>query len=63
MMNGRAVQATNDNVVSAIGKLRKDIANIQGNTYNVNGVTYDDGSNVSSAIETLVRAARIERRS
>ena len=63
MMNGRAVQATNDDVVSAIGKLRKDIANIQGNTYNVNGVTYDDGSNVSSAIETLVRAARIERRS
>ena len=63
MMNGRALQATNDDVVSAIGKLRKDIANIQGNTYNVNGVTYDDGSNVSSAIETLVRAARIERRS
>ena len=63
MMNGRAFQATNDDVVSAIGKLRKDIANIQGNTYNVNGVTYDDGSNVSSAIETLVRAARIERRS
>ena len=31
--NGRALQATNDDVVSAINKLRKDIANVQGNTY------------------------------
>lgn len=62
MMNGRALQATNDDVVSALSKLRKDIANIQGNTYNIDGITYDDGSNVASAIETLVRAARVERR-
>ena len=33
-----------------------------GNTYQINGITYDDGSNVVGAVETLVRAARIERR-
>ena len=52
----------NGDVVSAIDKLRKDLGNIQGNTYNVNGVTYDDGSNVSNAVKDLVRAARVERR-
>lgn len=63
VMNSRSLGATNDDVVSAISGLRKDISNIQGNNYNINGITYDDGSNVASAIETLVRAARIERRS
>lgn len=62
MMNTKPIYATNDDVVSAIGKLRKDIANIQGNTYNVNGVTYDDGSNVSTAVESLIHAVTIERR-
>ena len=52
----------NGDVVSAIDKLRKDLGNIQGNTYNVNGVTYDGGSNVSNAVKDLVRAARVERR-
>lgn len=60
MMSNR--QNGNTDVVSAIDKLRRDLGNIGGNTYNVNGVTYDDGSNVSSAVESLVRAARIERR-
>ena len=32
------------------------------NTYHVNGITYDDNSNVASAVKSLVRAARIERR-
>ena len=52
----------NEEVVSAINKLRKDIGNINNNTYTINGVTYDDGSNVSDAIQTLVRAVKIERR-
>jgi hypothetical protein len=62
MMNARSMGATNNDVVSAIDKLRKDLSNVGGTTYNVNGVTYDDGSNVSSAIESLVRYAKIERR-
>ena len=32
------------------------------NTYQVDGVTYDDGSNIADAVRTIVRAARIERR-
>lgn len=53
----------NSDVVSAIDKLGHKIDNIQGNTTNVNGVTYDDGSNVSNAVRSLIRAAKIERRS
>ena len=53
---------SNGDVVTAINKLRKDIGNVQGNTYTINGITYDDGSNVSEAVETLVRAARVGRR-
>ena len=55
-------QNGNGDVVSAINKLRKDLGNIGGNTYNVNGVTYDDGSNVSNTVEALIRAVKIERR-
>lgn len=62
MMNSRSAGATNNDVVSAIDKLRKDLGNVGNTTYNVNGVTYDDGSNVSSAIQSLVRYAKIERR-
>ena len=57
-------QNGNDNseIVSGIKALRKDIAGMSNTTYQINGITYDDGSNISSAVETLVRAARIERR-
>lgn len=52
----------NDEVIRAINKLSKTIGN-SGNTYNsINGVTYESGSEVSDAIETLVRAATIGRR-
>ena len=53
---------TTSDVVSAINKLRKDLSNMEHSTYNVNGVTYDDGSNISEAVKSIVRAARIERR-
>jgi chemotaxis protein histidine kinase CheA len=51
-------------LVYAINGLRGDIrrANLGVNTYNVNGVTYDDGSNVAGAVQTLIRAAKVERR-
>ena len=63
MMNRRNQNGGSDDVVSAINKLRNELGNIGGNSYNINGVTYDDGSNVADAVKTLVRAARIERRS
>lgn len=52
----------NNDVVSAIDKLRNAMKNIGGNSYNINGIQYNEGSEVAEAIETLVRAARIERR-
>lgn len=48
-----------DEVVRAINRLGKSLNNV-GNTYNsVNGVTYDNGSEVSNAVETLVRAITV----
>ncbi|MCM1363386.1 MAG: hypothetical protein NC215_00180 [Ruminococcus sp.] len=62
MMNRRN-QNGNGDVVSAIDKLRKDIGKIQPSVQNyIDGITYDDGSNISEAIQTLVQAARMERR-
>ena len=55
-------QNGNDDVVSAINKLGKSLSGSRGNTYNVNGITYDDGSEISNAVSELVRAARVERR-
>ena len=51
-----------EEVVSAIDKLGKNLNNTNGDTYNINGITYDDGTEVSEAVKTLVRAARMERR-
>ena len=53
---------TNDDIVSAINKLRKDLGNVGNTSYNISGITYDDGSNVSDAVKSLVRAAKIGRR-
>ena len=60
-MNSGQNGTTND-VISAINDLGRRIGKPSGDTYNINGVTYDDGSNVSNAVRTIVRAARIERR-
>ena len=51
-----------DDVISAIDKLGKNLGNTTGDTYNINGITYDNGSEIQEAVSTLVRAAKIERR-
>lgn len=61
-MSNRGQNGVNDDVVSALNKLRGDLGNIGGDTYIVDGVTYDDGTNISDAVKTLVRAAKVERR-
>lgn len=61
MMNRYGQNGQNGDVVKAINKLGKSLGN-GGTTYQINGITYDDGSNVSTAVKDLVRAARIERR-
>ena len=52
----------NSDVISALNGLKESLNNNGGPSYTINGITYDDGSNVSAAVQTLVRAARIERR-
>jgi hypothetical protein len=62
MMSQRNQVASNDDVVYAINKLAKRMDNIGNTTYQVNGVTYDDGSNITAAIQEIVRYLRIEGR-
>lgn len=61
MMN-RNQNGTNDDIVSAIKDLSNKVDNISGDTYTINGITYDDGSGIADAVKSLVRAARVERR-
>ena len=61
-VNARSM-VTNGDVVSAISKLRNSLNNKPaGNTYVLDGITYDDGSNVAMAIKDLVHATQVERR-
>ena len=61
-MNQNGTNHGNQEVVSAINKLRKDLANVGNTTYRIDGITYDDGSNISDAVKTLTRAVKVERR-
>lgn len=61
LMNKRQNGGTLD-ILSAIESLGNKLGDRSSNVYNVNGITYDDGSNVAEAIGTLIRAAKIERR-
>ena len=62
MVNRQIQNRGNDTITSAIDALRKDLKDSDRATYNINGITYDDGSNVTEAVKTLIRAAKIERR-
>ncbi len=52
----------NADVISAINDLKDTLSRTSGDTYSINGITYDDGSNITDAVKSLVRAAKIERR-
>ena len=54
-------QNGNDDIISAINKLAKNNTK-SGDTYNFNGFSYSEGSDVADAIQTLVRAAKMEGR-
>ena len=58
-MNTRNQNGFNSDVVNAINKLRSDLGNMERNSYTINGITYDDGSNIAGAITQIVQAARI----
>lgn len=59
---GRGQNGGNNDIISAIKDLKGSLNGISGNVYNIDGITYDDGSNIATAIETLVHAATMERR-
>lgn len=61
-MNRRNQNGVNEDVVSAIDKLRKDVGNLENRSYSIGGITYSADDEVSNAIETLVRAVRVEGR-
>lgn len=61
LMNKRQNGGTLD-ILSAIESIGNKLGERSSNVYNVNGITYDDGSNVAEAIGSLIRAAKIERR-
>ena len=58
-MNTRNQNGSNSDIVNAINKLRSDLGNMERNSYTINGITYDDGSNIAGAITQIVQAARI----
>lgn len=62
MMGATRISATNDDVVSAIDSLKKTITKSSGETNVINGITYDDGSNITNAVKSIIRAAKVERR-
>ena len=62
MMNRRSQNGSNDDIITAINKLGKELGKTGGDTYQVNGVTYDDGSNIQNFAQAVIRQARIERR-
>lgn len=61
-MNRKIQNGQNGDILNAIAGLNKTISNMSGDTYNVNGVTYDDGSNISEAVKAIIQAAKIDRR-
>ena len=61
-MSQKSQNGVNGDIISAINNLGKQLGNVGNTTYQVNGITYDDGSNVANAVYDIVRAARVERR-
>ena len=61
MMSQRNQNGAND-IVSEIAKLNKNLGKVGNTTYSINGITYDDGSNISDAVKSIVRAVRMDRR-
>ena len=61
-MNRKLQNGNNDDISSAINKLNDNLEGTRGDTYNFAGITYDNGDEISNAVQTLVRAAKMGRR-
>ena len=62
MMTQRNQNGVNDDVVAEISKLRKELSDGDRAIYNINGITISGDDEVEAAFETILRAAKIERR-
>ena len=62
MNDAKQSEVTNADVVRAINSLNSKIDGSPRTVTNINGITYDDGSNIVDAVETLVHAVKIEGR-
>lgn len=62
MFNRNSDRATNDDVVHAVNKLNDSLENIGRPSISIRDITYDDGTNIVSAIEDIARYATVERR-
>lgn len=54
-------QNGNSDIINAIDSLGKNLSN-RGDTYNIDGITYSNGTEIEEAVKVLVRAANMERR-
>jgi hypothetical protein len=55
--------ASNSDIVSAIDKLKTTMSEqTPGNTYNLNGISYNDDSPIANAVSDLIKAIEIEGR-
>ena len=61
-INSKIQNAGNNDVVSAIDKLGRSLSGGSSNTYNINGITYNDDSNINNAVRELINAIEVERR-
>lgn len=61
-MHERQNGTNNGDVIAAINKLGNKLDKVSGDSYTVNGVTYDDGSNVAQTVKALTREIKVRRR-
>ena len=61
-MQNRQNGVNNSDVIRAIDRLGQKLDSRSGDSYTIDGVTYDDGSNIAKAVNTLTREIKVRRR-
>lgn len=62
LMSQRQTNSDNTDVVNAVNRLGRSIKENPSTINNFGGITYDDGSNISNAINDLIHAIKVEGR-
>ena len=62
IINVELILADLEVIQNRINKLGKKLDNVSGDSYTINGVTYDDGSNVAQTVKALTREIKVRRR-